>query len=125
MNSDKLTQEIDEIVTRIDWDSLTYKEKIAFSNMMLAIEVSSREKEKRRSITSSFTSFTMFVMLTNMILMFLGVDSDVLLVVVLGMLMLALSYSQLLEKALSHLNFKALDSAKKMIENFEKKYPKS
>ncbi len=124
MNSDKLTQEIDEIVAKVNWDELTHQERIIFSSMMLAIEVSSREKEKRRSITSSFTSFTMVAMLTIMTLMFFGVSSDVLLIVVLGMLMLFLSYSQILEKALNHMNFKALGSAKNMIESFEKKYPR-
>ena len=74
MNSDKLTQEIDEIVAKVNWDELTHQERIIFSSMMLAIEVSSREKEKRRSITSSFTSFTMVAMLTIMTLMFFGVS---------------------------------------------------
>lgn len=115
--------EIDSMMPQIDWDMLNREEKLAFTSMMLALELSSREKDKRKSISSSQFSVTLTMMLTLILFMFFGFGHDILLICLLSIQMLSLTYSQIMEKILVHLNSKALLSVKAMVEKFQKKYP--
>jgi len=114
---------IDESMMMIDWSKLTNSEKTIFTNHMMAMEISFREKEKCKAIVANrfFTSF--FTMVVLLSLMFFEASEATMLIVSLSFQMLALAYSQLLEIILIKLHDKSKFSTNEILKNFEKKYP--
>lgn len=115
--------EVENLISQINWNSVPDAEKMAFTNFMLVIELSSREKEKSNAfLQSQYVTFSLTMIIT-LIMLAMSCAAETMLYGIFILQMFLFCHRQVINWMVYRLFEKASFSLQVFLNDLRKKYP--